>query len=376
MLHPTRRRIKGSLVVAAVAAALIVAPLAANAAAVTVTIKVSKTLIVRAAPTLAAKNVGTLRKNQKVVVKCYVLGTTVRGTLRTTNRWDLIVTGKYISQSYVKTTRTIPRCATPAKAPVKVVTSGPVYIIGTVKSVDGRVNVRSAPYASGTKISDLGNGDLVALQCGVVGGKVTGTVRTTTQWDKTSSGYYISHAYVVTPTLTLCKGAAPIPPSTSVGLTKAQFLAAAVPAAQRGWREFGVPASVTIAQGILESGWGTSGLSSVDKNFFGIKCQTGRYGTIASGCKTYQTTECTKAGACFSTAAVFRSYTSMTNSFRDHGSFLKVNSRYKPAFTYTRSANLFIWNVWKAGYATDPKYYTKVTGVMAANSLYQYDIWK
>jgi flagellum-specific peptidoglycan hydrolase FlgJ len=66
----------------------------------------------------------------------------------------------------------------------------------------------------------------------------------------------------------------------------------------------------------------------------------------------------------------------MTNSFRDHGSFLKVNSRYKPAFVYSRNANLFIWNVWKAGYATDPNYYTKVTGVMAANSLYQYDTWK
>ena len=66
----------------------------------------------------------------------------------------------------------------------------------------------------------------------------------------------------------------------------------------------------------------------------------------------------------------------MTNSFRDHGSFLKVNSRYKPAFAYTRNANSFIWTVWKAGYATDPKYYTKITGIMAANKLYQYDTWK
>ena len=66
----------------------------------------------------------------------------------------------------------------------------------------------------------------------------------------------------------------------------------------------------------------------------------------------------------------------MANSFRDHGNFLKVNSRYKPAFTYTKDANKFIWTVWKAGYATDPNYFTKVTGLMATYNLYQYDIWK
>ena len=52
----------------------------------------------------------------------------------------------------------------------------------------------------------------------------------------------------------------------------------------------------------------------------------------------------------------------MAHSIRDHGNFLQVNSRYKPAFAYTRDANKFIWAVWKAGYATDPNYYTKVTG--------------
>ena len=66
----------------------------------------------------------------------------------------------------------------------------------------------------------------------------------------------------------------------------------------------------------------------------------------------------------------------MGHSFRDHGNFLRVNSRYKPAFQHSKDANKFIWAVWKAGYATDPNYYTKVTGIMAANKLYQYDTWK
>ena len=112
------------------------------------------------------------------------------------------------------------------------------------------------------------------------------------------------------------------------------------------------------------------------RNYFGIKCQNGKFGTIANGCYTYRTNECTKAGKCFVTTGVFRTYATMAHSLRDHGNFLKVNSRYKPAFAYTKNANKFIWTVWKAGYATDPNYYTKVTGMMSANELYQYDTWK
>ena len=100
------------------------------------------------------------------------------------------------------------------------------------------------------------------------------------------------------------------------------------------------------------------------------------YGTLANGCYTYRTNECTKAGNCFATTGSFRTYATMAHSFRDHGNFLRVNSRYKPAFVYTKDANKFIWTVWKAGYATDPNYFTKVTGLMATYNLYQYDTWK
>jgi flagellar protein FlgJ len=380
MLHTTRRLLTGPMLVAAIGAGLAAAPAAANAAGVAATVSVGSMLKVRSAPSLAATVVGSLHDDQTVTVACTVTGTNVRGSVRTTKVWDRLGAGGYISHAYVSTTRAVPRCATatPQAETVKVKTSTkttPKYIIGTVQSVDGRVNVRAAASTTAKRIGSVADGDKVSLVCGVVGDLVDGTVRSTTQWNRMSNGNYISHAYVVTPTLHLCPGASP-PPKSSTSLTPAQFIAAALPGAQRGWREFGVPPSVTIAQAILESGWGRSGLASVDKNYFGIKCFNGKHGSLATGCHTYPTNECTKAGSCFATAATFRTYASQTNSFRDHGNFLRVNSRYEPAFAYTRNANKFLWAIWKAGYATDPNYYTKATGIMAANGLYRYDTWK
>ena len=378
MLHTIRRLLTGPLVVATVGAGLLVAPQAASAAGVAATVDAASPLTIRSAPALSARPVGTVRGGQRVTVSCTVTGTTVRGRVRTTNVWDRLSAGHYLPHAYIRASGPVPRCApaSPQAVPVKAKPAGPAAVkIGTVRSTDGSVNLRTGPSTSASIKGRLANGAKVRLVCGVVGEYVGGTVRSTTQWDRTADGAYLSHAYVVTPTLTLCKGAT-TPPTTSVTLTPAQFIAAAVPGAQQGWREYGVPPSVTIAQAILESGWGRSSLASVDRNYFGIKCFNGKHGTLANGCHVYKTNECTKAGTCFATTASFRRYASMANSFRDHGSFLRVNSRYKPAFAYTKSANKFIWNVWKAGYATDPKYYTKITGIMAANHLYQYDTWK
>jgi hypothetical protein len=377
MLHTTRRMLTGSLLVAAIGAGLIIAPEAANAAGVAATVQVGSTLKVRSTPSLSARIVGSVRNKQRITVQCVLAGTTVRGTVRTTNLWARLSTGHYISHGYLRAGHSIARCPNPSPQAVAVktkATRAPVYKLGTVRSGDGSVNVRAAASTSAAVTGSLANGAKVNLVCGVVGDLVSGTVRSTTQWDRTSSGGYLSHAYVVTPTLTLCPGSGT--PTSSVTLTAAQFVAAAVPGAQLGWRQFGVPPSVTIAQAVLESGWGRSGLASVDRNYFGIKCFDNVFGTLANGCHVYKTNECTKAGSCFATSASFRTYATMANSFRDHGNFLKVNSRYRPAFAYTRDANKFIWNVWKAGYATDPNYYTKITGIMAANQLYQYDTWK
>jgi uncharacterized protein YraI len=381
MLHTSRQLLTGPLLVAALGAGLAIAPAAASAAAaVQATVSVSGSLAVRSTPSLAARSVGTVRNNQRVTIQCVVAAATVRGSVRTTNLWDRLSPGHYISHGYVRAQASIGRCAveTPQAVPVKakpVTAPAVAYKIGTIRSSDGKVNVRSGPSRTAAVVGTVADGATVRLACGLVGDLVSTSVQSSNQWDRTTDGGYLSHAYVVAPALPLCAGTT-AKPVTSASLTTAQFIAAAVPGAQAGWRQFGVPPSVTIAQAILESGWGRSGLASVDKNYFGIKCFDGKYGTLANGCHAYKTQECRTDGSCYSTTATFRTYASMANSFRDHGSFLRVNSRYTPAFKYTKSANSFIWAVWKAGYATDPNYYTKVTGIMAANHLYVYDTWK
>jgi flagellar protein FlgJ len=376
MLQTTRRLLTGPLLAAAVAAGLVVAPGAAQAAGVSATVHVTGTLKMRASASLSAPITGAVRDRQKVTVSCVAPGTTVRGSVRTSNLWAKLATGRYVPYAYVRAARAVARCTSAVNAvPVKTKPSVS-YRTGTVRSTDGKVNLRTAPTTFAAIKGSLASGQRVNLVCGVVGESVEGTVRTTTQWNRTTTGLYVSHAYVSTPTLELCRDARTTTPVTSPTLTQAEFIAAAVPGAQQGWREYGVPPSVTIAQAVLESGWGRSGLALTHKNYFGIKCQSGRYGSLANGCYTYRTNECTKAGNCFGTTGSFRTYASMGHSFRDHGLFLRVNSRYKPAFGYSKDANKFIWQVWKAGYATDPNYYTKITGIMAANGLYKYDTWK
>ncbi|MEV6846247.1 sporangiospore maturation cell wall hydrolase GsmA [Actinoplanes sp. NPDC051411] len=377
----TRRTFAGPLLVLAAGAGIGLAPDAAHAATgISATIRVNSTLMIRAGATLDSEVLGSLRDGQRVTALCGVTGPSVRGSIRTTTQWDKLSTGGYVTDAYVAAARSIPRCTTPqaqkvqSKPAVKTTTA---YKVGTVRSTDGKVNIRTGPSPASPVKRSVATGTKVQEICGVVGTLVKGTVRTTTQWNRLSDGTYISHAYVVTPTLHLCPGAASTPPVSTPALTPAQFIAAVVPGAQAGWREYGVPPSTTIAQAILESGWGRSSLSMTDRNYFGIKCQGTGYGKLATGCHVYNTTECgSTAASCFATSASFRTYATMANSFRDHGNFLKVNSRYKPAFVYTRDANKFIWTVWKAGYATDPNYFTKVTGLMATYNLYQYDTWK
>lgn len=375
MLHTARRLLFAPLLVAALGAGVVVAPGAASAAGVSATIHVRSTLAARSGPSLTAKAVSSLRNKQKVTLACFVTGQRVRGPVRTTTVWDRLSSGHYVSHAYVKAARSIPRCAVALPAAVPSQTSSTArYVIGTVKSGDGKVNLRAGASTSTAITGAVASGTKIDLSCAVTGARIVGTVRTSTQWDRTPTGAYISHAYIYSGKLPVCAGSTT--PAASVRLTPEEFIEDSVPGAQRGWREYGVPPSVTIAQAILESGWGRSGLASVDKNYFGIKCQNGQFGPLASGCHVYRTNECTKAGTCYVTSASFRTYATQAHSFRDHGRFLRVNSRYAGAFTHTREANKFIWKVWKAGYATDPNYYTKVTGIMAAHNLYQYDTWK
>jgi flagellum-specific peptidoglycan hydrolase FlgJ len=160
-------------------------------------------------------------------------------------------------------------------------------------------------------------------------------------------------------------------PEPGGAMTTAEFIAAAAPGARLSQREHGVPASVTIAQAILESGWGRSALSTYDKNFFGMKCY--ERGPYAIGCSTHNTSECTPAGQCYPTSASFRTYATAADSFRDHGNMLATNARYANAFVYRGDPDRFVAEMAAAGYATDPLYTQKLTGIMAKYNLYGYN---
>jgi len=311
---------------------------------------------VRTAPSTAAASVGALRDGARIRISCAVAGERISGTVRTTDRWDRLTSGRYVSHAFVRTAAAVPACA-------------PATVAGVVRTDDGAVRLRTGPSRSFPANGAAGSGARLRLVCAASGERVSGTVRTTAQWDRLADGRYVSHAYVAAPALPRCAGKVPTAP---VELTPAQFIASAAPGARKGWRQYGVPASVTIAQAILESGWGRSALSASDRNYFGIKC-FGDPGPIAAGCRVYQTWECDKAGRCFTTTASFRTYAAAADSYVDHGHFLRANSRYRGAFRYGRQPDLFAKAIWKAGYATDPKYVAKLTGLMRSYDLYRFD---
>src|SRR3954453_1114343 len=151
-----------------------------------------------------------------------------------------------------------------------------------------------------------------------------------------------------------------------------RFISLAVPGAQQGQREFGVPASVTIAQGALESAWGTSHIGRAN-NYFGIKALSSGPGPIAVGSVVVPTKEFI-GGRMVTVNGRFRAYRSAADSFRDHGLFLSSNSRYAPAFKVADDADAFARALQAAGYATDPQYANKLIATMRANNLYRFDV--
>jgi len=125
--------------------------------------------------------------------------------------------------------------------------------------------------------------------------------------------------------------------------------------------QYGIPASITLAQGILESGAGAGELTKKANNHFGIKCHTGWEGDRA-----YHDDD--EKGECF------RKYNNPKYSYRDHSLFLTQRSRYKDLFTL-RKDDYKGWakGLRKAGYATDPKYPEKLIGIIERYNLQSYD---
>lgn len=135
---------------------------------------------------------------------------------------------------------------------------------------------------------------------------------------------------------------------------------------------YDIPASVTVAQSILESNWGRSKLSVDERNYFGFKCVTPTSpGPIALRCARYPTTECIPA-PCHPVDAYFRSYASIDDSFRDYGRLLTTSSNYAAALPVRDDPDAFIRAVARK-YATDPEYANKVIRLMDSYDLRRFD---
>lgn len=148
-----------------------------------------------------------------------------------------------------------------------------------------------------------------------------------------------------------------------------KFIAVVGEAAQDSQRETKVPASVTIAQAILESSWGQSGLAKKGFNFFGIKAKNG---PGPAGVINMQTWE-VFGGKNTQILDGFKAYNNIWESIADHGHFLRDNPRYGKAFETPSDPKEFARRIHAAGYATDPGYTTKLVKLMDKYNLYQYD---
>lgn len=133
----------------------------------------------------------------------------------------------------------------------------------------------------------------------------------------------------------------------------------------------GVPASIVLAQGILESAAGTSDLATAANNHFGIKCGNNWKG------KTYKKKDDERDREGNLIESCFRSYVSVEESFVDHGQFLRDPSkatRYSFLFNLDRT-DYRAWarGLQSAGYATAPDYADKLINLIERYKLYEYD---
>lgn len=126
-------------------------------------------------------------------------------------------------------------------------------------------------------------------------------------------------------------------------------------------KKYRIPASITLAQGLLESGAGRSTLARKSNNHFGIKCGSSWDGRTVRH-DDDRRNEC------------FRAYRHAKESYEDHSKFLRTGARY--AFLFR--LKITDYKGWakglkKAGYATDPKYATRLIDIIELYELYKYD---
>ena len=156
------------------------------------------------------------------------------------------------------------------------------------------------------------------------------------------------------------KGLAPEIIKAKKGRVQA-YLDRYAPIAKREMKEFGIPASITLAQGLLESNAGDSKLAVVSNNHFGIKC---RKKCLGCTCRNYG--DDTRYD-------MFRVFDSVAESFREHSELLNT-SRYAKLKAHGTDYKKWAHGLKSCGYATDKKYGHKLVKIIENLGLDKYDV--
>ncbi len=144
-------------------------------------------------------------------------------------------------------------------------------------------------------------------------------------------------------------------------MSRSEYIAKFKDTAIKQMIETGIPASITLAQGCLESGDGNSRLAREGNNHFGIKCHGWK------GKKIYEDDD--RKGECF------RKYGNAAESYKDHGDFLRYSRRYASLFDLERTDYKgWAYGLKAAGYATAPDYAKRLIKIIEDNDLARYDI--
>jgi flagellum-specific peptidoglycan hydrolase FlgJ len=144
-----------------------------------------------------------------------------------------------------------------------------------------------------------------------------------------------------------------------------EYIKRYAPLAISEMEKYGIPASISLAQGLVESRYGTSKLAVQNNNHFGIKCHK----------KNCRVGHCTNHSD-DSHKDFFRKFSSAWESWRAHSQLLVNNKRYKKCFTYGKNYRKWAVGLRDATYATDREYHLTLIGVIETHGLAKYDSGK
>jgi murein DD-endopeptidase MepM/ murein hydrolase activator NlpD len=173
-------------------------------------------LNVRSGPAVWNPMVRKARNGTSLGLDCQVHGQSIRGTTRTTDLWDRLTDGTYVSDGWVRRSASLPLCG--AARPGARAAAATTFT-GTVASGRIPLKVRSGPAQQNAQLTTLPTGSPVTIACQQPGQPIAGLVRSTNLWDRLPDGTYVSDAYVnrstTPPTCTAAPApsAPPVPPA-------------------------------------------------------------------------------------------------------------------------------------------------------------------